>query len=237
MGEPSLWILKTGSTFPALAERRGDFDAWIAAGMALPPGFPVAVAQIDEGQALPPVADCRGVVITGSAAMVSDREPWSEAAIDWLGAVLDAEVPCLGICYGHQMLARAAGAAVGPNPNGREIGTVEVAFEGHAEDPLLSVLPPRAALHTTHVESVLEPPPGARLLATTALDPYHAFALGERAWGVQFHPEFDEDVMRCYLRERRAPVAAEGLDPDALLAAVAPAPLGTRLLKRFAELL
>ena len=40
-----------------------------------------------------------------------------------------------------------------------------------------------------------------------------------------------------HLRERRAPVAAEGLDPDALLAAVAPAPLGTRLLRRFAELL
>ena len=61
-------------------------------------------------------------------------------------------------------------------------------------------------------------PPGARLLASSRGDPHQAFAVGDHAWGVQFHPEFDADVVRAYLEARRDAVRAEGLDPDALLA-------------------
>ena len=60
------------------------------------------------------------------------------------------------------------------------------------------------------------------------------FAWGEHAWGVQFHPEFDADVMRGYLEGRRERILAEGLDADALRAAVADAPAGPRILRRFA---
>ena len=229
-------VVKTGSTFPALEARKGDFDAWIVDGLGLPFSRPVDVASIHEGEVLPEAASLGGVVITGSPSMVSDREPWSETAIDWLQGVLAAEVPCLGICYGHQMLARAAGAAVGPNPRGREIGTRCVSMRGHEDDPLLSVVPEEAWVHTTHVESVLEAPPGAVARGTTDVDPHHAFALGERAWGVQFHPEFDESIMRFYIEERRELVRAEGLNPDALLDEVRPAPTGRLLLQRFGEL-
>ena len=229
-------VVKTGSTFPALGARRGDFDTWIVDGLGLPSSRPVDVAAIHEGEILPEAASLGGVVITGSPSMVSDREPWSETAIDWLQGVLAAEVPCLGICYGHQMLARAAGAAVGPNPRGREIGTRQVSMRGHADDPLLSALPEVAWVHTTHVESVLEAPPGAVVRGTTDLDPHHAFSLGERAWGVQFHPEFDESIMRFYIEERRELIRADGLDADALLDAVRPAPSGRQLLRRFGEL-
>jgi GMP synthase (glutamine-hydrolysing) len=84
---------------------------------------------------------------------------------------------------------------------------------------------------------VLALPAGAVRLAESDLDPVQAFSAGPRAWGVQFHPEFDADTVRTYLVARAEKVRAEGLDSEALLAAVREAPGGPRLLRRFAELI
>jgi GMP synthase (glutamine-hydrolysing) len=91
-------------------------------------------------------------------------------------------------------------------------------------------------LHVSHLQSVLRPPPGARLLAVSDLDPVQAFAVGERAWGVQFHPEFDAEIVRAYIRMRRAELAEEGRDPEVLLASCADTPWGGHLLRRFAQI-
>ena len=80
-------------------------------------------------------------------------------------------------------------------------------------------------------------PEGARLLATSARDPHHAFALGTRAWGVQFHPEFDADIVRGYIDARRSDIAAEGQDPEQLHVHARDTADGTLLLRRFAQLI
>jgi GMP synthase (glutamine-hydrolysing) len=229
-------ILKTGDTLAPIRARRGDFEDWIAAGMGL------ARAQVDvvdarRGGPLPDPAASAGIVVTGSSALVTDREAWSEAAAGWLREVVDAGTPLLGICYGHQLLAHALGGVVGDNPRGREIGTVALALQPEAaRDPLLQVLSEGEPVHATHLQSVLALPAGARRLAATPGDPHQAFAVSDRAWGVQFHPEFDADVIRGYLAGRREQIAAEGLDAVALDNAVREAPAGPRLLRRFAAL-
>ena len=73
-------------------------------------------------------------------------------------------------------------------------------------------------------------------LAASIGDPHQAFSAGPRAWGVQFHPEFDADVIRGYLEARREVLRAEGRDPEALLAGVRESDHGPRLLRRFAAL-
>jgi GMP synthase (glutamine-hydrolysing) len=198
----------------------------------------VDVVEVHREHPLPDAAEPSGIVVTGSPALVTDREPWSERTAAWLRQVVEAGTPLLGICYGHQLLAHALGGRVEQSPRGREIGTVALdVSEQAADDALLQVLSNGDLAHASHVQSVTELPPGARLLASTRLDPNHAFAVGDRAFGVQFHPEFDADVIRGYLEGRREIIAAEGLDFDALHGAVREAPCGPTLLRRFAALL
>jgi GMP synthase (glutamine-hydrolysing) len=198
----------------------------------------VDVVDVANGGSLPAPDAPAGVVVTGSSAMVSHREPWSERTGEWLVRAVERETPVLGICYGHQLLAHALGGVVTRNPRGREIGTVMVrSLEPARQDALLGVWGAEGPAHVTHVESVLALPENAVRLAESDLDPVQAFAVGERAWGVQFHPEFDAETVRAYLLARTEKVRAEGLDPDALLGAIRETPGGPRVLRRFAELI
>ncbi len=182
-------ILKTGSTHAPIRERLGDFEDWIAAGLRAG-GADVVVHDATAGDAPPPAHGAvAGVVITGSHAMVSEREPWSEALVPWLQAAVQAQTPVLGICYGHQLLAHALGGEVDHHPEGVEIGTVTVELQGAAaSEPLLGDLPETFPAQAVHWQSVRRLPPGALLLAGSAHEAHHAFRVGERAWGVQFHP-------------------------------------------------
>jgi GMP synthase (glutamine-hydrolysing) len=232
-----LLIAKMGTTLPELLERRGDYEDWIEDGLALE-RTPLEVISVYEGDALPHPDRCAGVVITGSSAYVSEREDWSERAAAWLPGAVMAGLPILGICYGHQLLAHALGGEVGRNPRGREIGTVEIDLSAAAGDPLLGVFGVSCDFNATHVESVLRLPARSIRLASNTADPIHAFTLEQNrlAWGVQFHPEFDQEVIRSYLEARREIIREEGLDPEALLANTRPTPAGPNLLNRFATL-
>jgi len=234
--KPAL-IVKMGATLPEVRAKRGDYETWIADGMGLAKGD-VLVVEVAQGEPLPDPGSVAGVVLTGSSAMVSHREPWSERTAEWLVRAVERGTPVLGICYGHQLLAHALGGEVGPNPRGREIGTVVVrALAPARRDALLGVWGEAEPAQVTHLESVLALPAGAVRLAESDLDPVQAFAAGERAWGVQFHPEFDAETTRAYIAARRDRVRAEGLNPEALLADVRDTPSGPRLLRRFAELI
>ncbi|MFT4267938.1 MAG: glutamine amidotransferase [Xenophilus sp.] len=226
-----LIILKLGDTLPALRERQGDFEHWIARGLDAP-GLPLAVLDPRRGDTLPAAHHTAGVVVTGSHAMVSHREPWSEAAGRWLANAARAGVPVLGICYGHQLLAHALGGRADDHPLGREVGTVEVErLPAAGSDALLAGLPPRFAAQVVHRQSVLALPPGAVALARNDWEPHQAFRFGETAWGVQFHPEFDADAMRGYVDALAGELAAEA---PRRRAAVRPTPEAAGLLARFA---
>jgi GMP synthase (glutamine-hydrolysing) len=230
-------IVKTGTTLASLAGECGDFEDWIRAGMGLDRNQ-VTVIPVFEGIDLPDPKHFAGVVVTGSGAMVSHREPWSEQTAEWLRDALESTTPVLGICYGHQLLAHALGGRVGPNPHGREIGTVRVQLTPEAaDDALLAGFGGALLVHTTHSEAVLELPKPAVRLASSKADPNSAFSFGTAAWGVQFHPEFDAHVMKRYIEERRELLVAEGINADDRLNGVEESPAGTAVLRRFRELL
>ncbi|KQO23392.1 glutamine amidotransferase [Acidovorax sp. Leaf78] len=237
---PALWIIKTGAAPAPLRAAHGDFEDWIAQGLRAGPGGSALQIRTLDARALPewPAQDeIAGVVVTGSPAMVTDREAWSERTAQWLVRLMQGATPLLGICYGHQLLAHALGGEVAHHPAGLEIGSVAVqCLPAAAGDPLLGGLPREFAAHTVHEQSVRRLPAGAVPLAANAHEAHHAFRAGPCAWGVQFHPEFSQTVMQDYVRLFAPSLHRGGVDVQALHAAVAATPAANGLLARFASL-
>ncbi|MEE3327528.1 MAG: glutamine amidotransferase [Myxococcota bacterium] len=229
-----LLIIRLGEPPPSVREVQGDFEAWIEEAMQ------EVIARFDvvnvpAGGSLPDPGTLAGVVITGSASMVSEQADWSEETAAWLKRAVASDLPMLGICYGHQLIAHALGGEVGPNPRGREIGTVSLRLTA-TDDALLAGLPSEIAVQTSHSEAVLRLPEEAVGLGETDLDPNHVFRIGDRIWGVQFHPEFDQAIMRGYIEARKEALVEEGLVPSVLLGACADSEAATGLLARFGRL-
>ena len=232
---PRFYIIKIGTTFPATRKRFGDFDAWTLAAIG-PAAVGTAVVDAEHNQPLPPADQCAGVAITGSHAMVTEELPWSLELERWIPSLLEAGVPLVGICYGHQLLAKAMGGEVRYHPRGREIGTVEIQLLPEAaDDVLFGPLPPRFDAHVSHAQSVKRLPAGAVRLAENSFEPNHAFRLGNCAWGVQFHPEYDTGIMRSYIETQADELTRAGRDVPELLRGVTETPQAVGMLRNFAR--
>jgi len=232
-GEILIW--KTGEALPPIRARHGDFEEWIRKGLG--GALPVRVRDPRRGEPPRDPSAFAGLVVTGSPANVTDDAPWIFGAAEGLAASVKKGVPVLGICFGHQLLAAALGGEAGFNPSGRNTGTLLYRpSPAAAEDPLLGALPDPFPAQASHAQRVLRLPPGAVLLASAETDPIAAFRIGRRAWGVQFHPEFDAAVTREYVEAYRKDLAAGGRDPDSLLDSVRETPEAAAILRRFARL-
>ncbi len=228
-------IIRTGQAPDNIRARHGDFPHWFRLGAQLAP-HRVRVVDVAAGEALPAPHDVSGALITGSAAMVTDRAPWSERTAGWIRNAMDADLPLLGVCYGHQLMAHALGGRVDYLAGGREIGTVQIdLLPGAAHDSLTAPMPVQFRAHATHEQSVLEVPKGATVLARSARDPHHLIRYGRSAVSVQFHPEFNADVMRAYIRRKHHDMRREGFDPQHTYRQVAATPMARRLLKMFSR--
>jgi GMP synthase (glutamine-hydrolysing) len=231
-----LYIIKVGTTFPATAKQFGDFDTWTAITLGTV-DVETCILDAEHGVALPAAVECAGVVITGSHAMVTDDLPWSVKLEEWIPSLLVARIPLFGICYGHQLLARAAGGQVGFHPRGKEIGTVAVhLLPDCANDALFRLLPQSFFVHVAHSQTVLRLPPSAIRMVVNNHEPNHAFRLGDCAWGVQFHPEYNADIMRSYIEEQADKLDSAGMDVPELLCAVAETRIAAKTLKNFARI-
>jgi GMP synthase (glutamine-hydrolysing) len=225
---PELSIVVTGEPIAAARERHGGFAELIARA-AGPVGF--RFVSLDARQSLPSLRGFAGVVITGSAASVTERAPWMLETERRLAEAADADGALFGICFGHQLLGRALGGRVDRNPRGREIGSVT--FERLGADPLFDQASPPFIVNMTHVDSIVELPPGARAVVRTERDPFAGVRFRDRVWGVQFHPEIDRQVMADYVEGRSELIASEGLDLGAIRATLAEGEAGRDVLRRF----
>lgn len=228
-GKPIL-VVAAGNTFPDLRREEGDFSDWIDRGLG--DGVNVRHVHAHQADTYPEPEALAGIVVSGSHDMVSDRQPWSERLGQWMKRCVDAGVPVLGICYGHQLLAHAMGGHVGNLPAGPEVGTKDIRLNANAqEDALLGALPSHFPAQLVHYQSALSLPEGAVLLASSTAEPHQAFRVGPRAWGVQFHPEFSPTAMRGYIERMKGHLA----DATQLLTDVRPSPVSAGILRRFAE--
>ncbi len=142
-------------------------------------------------------AGYKGVIFTGGPNSVSDENsPHFDAA------VLSLDIPVLGICYGHQLMAYMAGGEIVSAMSGSEYGRTEVYAE---KCTLFEGVPEKSVFWMSHTDYVKRVPEGFRVTAHTDSCPCAAMADEEKKlYGVQFHPEvthseFGQTVIRNFI--------------------------------------
>ena len=228
-----VYILKTGETFPATKANLGDFDRWVAE----TPGKKrrdFRTVAIEHGEPFPLLPSAKGFIITGSHAMVTDELGWSVALEKYIRRIVSDNIPLLGICYGHQLIAKALGGKSDYNPKGKEIGTVGIrTLDRAGGDPLLTDLPKTFCAYVTHAQSVLKLPPRAEVLAKNAHDAHQIVRFAPRCWGVQIHPEFNGAIMTEYILRQKEELLAMRFDVDRLLREVKACRASRKILDNF----
>lgn len=130
------------------------------------------------------------------------EHPWLLEEDELIRGLVERRVPLFGVCLGGQLLAKAAGAHVGPSPK-PERGFVRVTTtDAAADDPVFSTLPREFDAFEAH-QYAFDVPKGAVELARSSVCT-QAIRVGECAWGVQFHPEVRLEQVEEWLR-RDAP--------------------------------
>ncbi|MFD0318932.1 type 1 glutamine amidotransferase [Streptomyces flavalbus] len=193
----------------------------------------LAVTELPGGSAPVDPAGFAAVVLLGGGFLpdADAHAPWLPAERDLARRCAESGVPLLGVCLGAQVLAVATGGAVTGAHGRPERGSHTVVRRPEAAgDALLAGLPEAFPVIQNHRDQITALPPGAVHLARSADCPVQAFRVGERAWGVQFHPEVGAERLADW---DEAALADAGLDLAALrTAALAAEPEARRAARR-----
>ena len=141
--------------------------------------------------------DADGWLISGSRHGVYEDHPFIPPLEDFIRACYAARQRMVGVCFGHQIIAQALGGHVEKYDGGWAIGHQTYDFAGQGA---LSV-------NAWHQDQVITPPPSATTIASNDFCKHAALVYGDRAYTIQPHPEFGNDVLAEYL-------AARGHNPD-----------------------
>ncbi len=174
-------------------------------------GYSLDLRALHRGHALPSeLAHDDLLIVMGGPMGVGDLGrpafPFLQKEVDLLRRRVTEDAPVLGICLGAQLLAHAAGAAVGPmmTADGRsrlyEVGWGPVQFHGEPGEGVLEGIAAEAVMLHWHGDT-FDLPAGARLFASTEVCRNQGFQLGRRLFGLQFHCETSSEDIEAFLRE------------------------------------
>ena len=143
-------------------------------------------------------------IITGSPRSVYDELYWM---LDIEETVRDAQhhkKPILGICFGHQLIAKSFGGRVESNPNGWELGAYPIELtERGFKTKIFSGFNNHDIVYQSHGDCITILPENAIELAFNNKG-NQAFKIHGNMYGVQFHPEFSWDIIKKYVSVRSA---------------------------------
>lgn len=204
-------ILQTGPVAEPLATRFGQYGDMFRRRLE-DKGFTFRVYDVTRGEFPADPRACDGWLITGSRHGVYEDHPWIAPLEAFIREIVAARRPLVGVCFGHQIIARALGGRVEKAPGGWIVGRQEY------RRPDGSTVP----FHAWHQDQVLEPPPGAEVILTHPACPYAGLAIGETVRTIQAHPEFEADYLRGLLEHRAPGIVPEPLRRAALESAEGP---------------
>ena len=153
-----------------------------------------------EGQLPDNVNSADGWLITGSKFGAYEALPWIKPLQHFLSSAYANNVPIVGICFGHLILAQALGGKVEKFSGGWSVGKVNYRLDGAAQP---------VPLYAWHQDQVVEPPPDATVVGSTDFCQYAALQYGTKAYTIQPHPEFTAGYINDLLTARKDVLPAE----------------------------
>ncbi|HEX5377053.1 MAG TPA: type 1 glutamine amidotransferase, partial [Phenylobacterium sp.] len=194
-----LAILETGAPPPGVRERFGDYPSMFRRLLG-EDAYDYQTFDVEGGR-LPQRAEAFGAyIVTGSSAGVYDPLPWIDPLKDFLVSA-KGRAALVGVCFGHQIMAEAFGGRVIKSPKGWGVGLhhYDVREPRDWMDD-----GPRIGVPASHQDQVVEPPPGARVLAASEFTPFGMLAYGDQpAISIQLHPEFEPAYAKALIENRR----------------------------------
>lgn len=156
-----------------------------------------------DGEFPESIDDADGWLITGSKFGAYEDLPWIPQLEEFIRGAYAQDIPIVGICFGHQILAKALGGEVKKFDGGWSAGRVEYNLDGHKEP---------VALYAWHQDQVVSLPQDATVVGSTPFCQYAALAYADKAYSIQPHPEFTSEFFDILLEARKAALPQTALD-------------------------
>ena len=174
------------------------------------PGLRLTRFDVQAGEMPADARACDAWITTGSRASVYDDAAWIRSLESFILAVARSDRPFVGVCFGHQALARTLGADVRPAPQGWGTGVLPmrvVKNEQWMTPPLSTV-----RIQYMHADQVMQTPAVATLLGEAPHCPVAMLRAGAHMLGIEGHPEFPAAYARALIEDRRARIGEEAAE-------------------------
>ncbi|MSR15147.1 MAG: type 1 glutamine amidotransferase, partial [Gammaproteobacteria bacterium] len=177
-------LLTAGQVRDDLVARHGEYPAMFTRLLgAVDPEITTTAYRVYAHDYPAAIDDNDAYVISGSRFSVYDPDPWISRLEAYVRELFATRKPTVGICFGHQMMARALGGITEKAPQGWGIG--KHASEILAPQPWMQPQAAGYGVFVSHQDQVLQLPPGAQRLATSPHCPNAMFVVDDFFLGIQ----------------------------------------------------